>query len=172
VCAFSTNSKRGSHEQRYYHRDRLGKEQLFGARRVREYEHAIEAHAREDRAAQIAVKRQGIGPITASAIVATVGDVHQFENGRQFCAWLGLVPRQHSTGGKQRRGHITGRGDPYLRTLLVMGARSVLQRAVGKNDPLSRWALAVRARRGYHRAYVAVAAKNARVVWAMLKHTA
>jgi len=84
----------------------------------------------------------------------------------------GLVPRQHSTGGKQRLGHITGRGDPYLRTLLVMGARSVLQRAVGKNDPLSRWALAVRARRGYHRACVAVAAKNARVLWAMLSHGA
>jgi transposase len=140
--------------------------------RVREYEHAIEAHARENRAAQIALKRQGVGPITASALVATVGDVHEFKNGRQFSAWLGLVPRQHSTGGKQRLGHITGRGDPYLRTLLVMGARSVLQRAVGKDDPLSRWALAVRARRGYHCACVAVAAKNARVVWAMLKHGA
>jgi transposase len=136
--------------------------------RVREYEHAIEAHARESQAAQLAQQRQGIGPITASAIVASVGDVREFKNGRQFSAWLGLVPRQHSTGGKQRLGHITGRGDPYLRTLLVMGARSVLQRATRESDPLSRWALAVRARRGYHRACVAVAAKNARVVWAML----
>jgi transposase len=136
--------------------------------RVREYEQAIEAHARESRAAQLAQQRQGIGPLTASAIVATVGDVREFKNGRQFSAWLGLVPRQHSTGGKQRLGHITGRGDPYLRTLLVMGARSVLQRAAGQSDPLSRWALAVRARRGYHRACIAVAAKNARVVWAML----
>ena len=138
--------------------------------RVRAYEHSIEAHARENPAAQLALKRQGVGPITASAIVATVGDVREFKNGRQFSAWLGLVPRQHSTGGKQRLGHITSRGDPYLRTLLVMGARSVLQRAVGKTDPLSRWALAVRARRGYHRACIAVAAKNARVVWAMLNH--
>ena len=64
--------------------------------------------------------------------MASVGDVREFKNGRQFSAWLGLVPRQHSTGGKQRLGHITGRGDPYLRTLLVMGARSVLQRASAK----------------------------------------
>ncbi len=136
--------------------------------RVREYEHSIEAHAREHCGARLAQQRQGIGPITASAIIASVGNLREFKNGRQFSAWLGLVPRQHSTGGKQRLGHITGRGDPYLRTLLVMGARSVLQRAAGQTDPLSRWALAVRARRGYHRACVAVAAKNARVVWAML----
>ena len=84
--------------------------------RVRAYEHSIEAHARENPAAQLALKRQGVGPITASAIVATVGDVREFKNGRQFSAWLGLVPRQHSTGGKQRLGHITSRGDPYLRT--------------------------------------------------------
>jgi len=136
--------------------------------RVREYEHAIEAHARESQPAQLAQQRQGIGPLTASAIVASVGDAREFKNGRQFSAWLGFAPRQHSTGGKQRLGHITGRGDPYLRTLLVMGARSVLQRAPGQNDPLSRWALALRAQRGYHRACIAVAAKNARVVWAML----
>ena len=148
-------------------RDLLEHIRLLDAR-VREYEHSIEAHARENQAAQLALKRQGIGPITASAIVASVGDLHEFKNGRQFSAWLGLVPRQHSTGGKQRLGHITGRGDPYLRTLLVMGARSVLQRALAKDDSLSRWALPVRARRGYHRACVAVAAKNARVVWAML----
>jgi transposase len=136
--------------------------------RVRQYELMIQAHAREERAAQLAQQRPGVGPITASAIVASIGNVREFKNGRQFSAWLGLVPRQHSTGGKQRLGRITGRGDPYLRTLLVMGARSVLQRAAGQSDPLSRWAMAVRARRGYHRACVAVAAKNARIVWAML----
>jgi transposase len=140
--------------------------------RVREYERLIQAHARQHPAARLALSRSGVGPITASAIAATVANFSEFKNGRQFAAWLGLVPRQHSTGGKQRLGHITGRGDPYLRTLLVMGARSVLQRAGRQNDPLSRWALAVRARRGYHRACVAVAAKNARVVWAMLSHAA
>jgi transposase len=140
--------------------------------RVKEYERSIEAHAREHDAAQLIQQRLGIGPMSASAIVASVGDVLEFKNGRQFSAWLGLVPRQHSTGGKQRLGHITGRGDPYLRTLLVMGARSVLQRASSQSDPLSRWALAVRVRRGYHRACIAVAAKNARVVWAMLNQHA
>jgi Transposase IS116/IS110/IS902 family len=80
----------------------------------------------------------------------------------------GLVPRQYSTGGKTRLGHITKRGDPYLRTLLVMGARAVLQRALSLTDPFSRWALAVRERRGYHRACIAIAAKNARVAWALL----
>jgi transposase len=133
-----------------------------------EYEREIKAHASSNALACRAQTRLGIGPITASALVATVGNGRDFKNGRQFAAWLGLVPRQHSTGGKTRLGHITKRGDPYLRTLLVMGARAVLQRAVSLTDPLSRWALAVRERRGYHRACVAIAAKNARVAWALL----
>lgn len=133
-----------------------------------EYEHEIKAHVRTNALARRAQTRLGIGPITASALVATVGNGHDFKNGRQFAAWLGLVPRQYSTGGKTRLGHITKRGDPYLRTLLVMGARAVLQRAPSLTDPLSRWALAVRERRGYHRACIAIAAKNARVAWALL----
>jgi transposase len=138
--------------------------------RIREYEHEIEAHARHNAAMRFAQQRPGIGPITASAIVASIGDAHDFKNGRQFSAWLGLVPKQHSTGGKARLGHITRRGDTYLRTLLVMGARSVLQRAARQSDPLSKWALTIKERRGYHRACVAIASKNARVVWAMLVH--
>ncbi len=133
-----------------------------------EYEREISSHVRTHALAQRAHTRQGIEPITASAIVASVGNGHDFKNGRQFAAWLGLVPRQYSTGGKARLGHITKRGDPYLRTLLIMGARSVLQRAARLTDPFSRWALAVQARRGYHRACVAIAAKNARVVWALI----
>jgi len=125
-----------------------------------------------EHAARLAAKtleyEHEIRPITASALVATVGNGHDFKNGRQFAAWLGLVPRQYSTGGKTRLGHITKRGDPYLRTLLVMGARAVLQRAASLTDPLSQWALAVRERRGYHRACIAIAAKNARVAWALL----
>jgi transposase len=136
--------------------------------RVLEYTRRIEAHARADELARRAQARMGVGPITASAIIATVGDAGEFKNGRQFAAWLGLVPRQHSTGGKARLGQITRCGDGYIRTLLVMGARAVLQRAVRERDPLSRWAQALRERRGYHRACVAVAAKNARVVWALL----
>ncbi len=143
------------------HADRLADKAL-------EYEREIRQEVRGNDLARAALKRQGIGPITASALVATVGNGHDFKNGRQFAAWLGLVPRQYSTGGKTRLGHITKRGDPYLRTLLVMGARAVLQRAARESDPLSRWALALQQRRGYHRACVAVAAKNARVCWALL----
>lgn len=91
-----------------------------------------------------------------------------FSNGRQFAAWLGLVPRQWSTGGKARLGRTTKRGDAYLRTLLIMGARAALQMATGRDDKLSRWALSVKERSGYHKAVVALAAKNARIVWAML----
>ena len=133
-----------------------------------EYERQIKAAARGNTLVRRAQTRRGIGPLTASALVATVGNGHDFKNGRQFAAWLGLVPRQYSTGGKTRLGHITKRGDPYLRTLFVMGARAVLQRAARLKDPFSRWALAVQTRRGYHRACVAVAAKNARVAWALL----
>jgi transposase len=105
----------------------------------------------------------GIGPLTASAITATIATGHEFANGRQFAAWLGLVPRQYSTGGKPKLGRITKRGDAYLRTLLMLGARAVLQSAAQKTDRLSRWATALRARRGYHRTIIAVAAKNARM---------
>ena len=128
----------------------------------------IKIHVRSNALARRAQTRLGIGPITASALVATVGNGHDFKNGRQFAAWLGLVPRQYSSGGKTRLGHITKRGDPYLRTLLVMGARAVLQRAASLTDPLSRWALAVRERPGYYRACIAIAAKNAPVAWALL----
>lgn len=136
--------------------------------RVREYEREIRLSVRDNALAQRAQSRQGIGPITASALVATVGNGHDFKSGRQFAAWLGMVPRRYSTGGKTRLGHITKHGDAYLRTLLVMGARSVLQRAARQSDPLSRWALALQSRRGYHRACVAIAAKNARIAWALL----
>jgi transposase len=110
----------------------------------------------------------GVGPLTASALTASIASGHEFLDGRQFAAWLGLVPRQYSTGGKARLGRITKRGDAYLRTLLMLGARAVLHSAAQKTDRLSRWAMALRARRGYHRAIIAVAAKNARIIWALL----
>jgi transposase len=137
-------------------------------RKASEYERQIKQHVRDHALARRAQERQGVGPITASAVVATIGNGRDFKNGRQFAAWLGLVPRQYSTGGKSRLGHITKRGDRYLRSLLVMGARAVLQRAARAQDPFSRWARALQLRRGYHRACVAIAAKNARVLWAML----
>jgi transposase len=110
----------------------------------------------------------GVGPLTALAVVSSVGPAHEFRSARQFAAWLELVPSQWSTGGKSRLGHITKRGDVYLRMLLVLGARVVLQTAARRTDRMSRWAVAVQARRGYHRAAVAIAAKNARIIWALL----
>ena len=110
----------------------------------------------------------GIGSLTATALVAAVSDASAFKNGRQFAAWIGLVPGQYSTGGKTRLGHISKRGDAYLRNLLVQGARSVLHTAAAHRDPVSRWALELQPRRGYYRTLVAIANKNARIAWALL----
>jgi transposase len=121
----------------------------------------------DDRAKQL-MGVPGIGPTTASALLASIGNGHDFDNGRQMAAWLGLVPGQYSSGGKQRLGRITKAGDGYLRSLLILGARAVLVAAPGKQDRLSRWATSLAERRGYWKAVVAIAAKNARMAWAML----
>jgi transposase len=110
----------------------------------------------------------GIGPITATAIVAAVGRADGFRNGRHLAAWLGLVPRQHSSGGKSQLYGISKRGDKYLRTLLIHGARSILIRVSGKLDARSRWLQELIARRGYNRACVALANKNARIIQVLL----
>ena len=110
----------------------------------------------------------GIGPITATALIAAVGDVGGFTNGRQFAAWLGLVPKQHSTGGQTRLLGISKRGDSYLRKLLVHGARATLRWARTKTDSRSQWIRGLLERRGWNRTAVAVANKNARIVWAVL----
>jgi transposase len=136
--------------------------------RIDAYDKEIEAQARLSEPARRLMKIRGIGPTTALAIVATVGNAREFKNGRQFAAWIGLVPGQYSTGGKSRLGHISKRGDAYLRNLLVQGARSVLQTAPAHHDRLSRWALELRERRGYYRTLVAIANKNARIAWALL----
>lgn len=112
----------------------------------------------------------GIGPITASALVATIGNAKAFQHGRQLAAWIGLVPRQHSSGGKTRLHGISKRGDIYLRTLLIHGARSVLRVAARHTDPTTRWLKGVQARRNANIAAVALANKHARVVWALLAH--
>ena len=114
----------------------------------------------------------GVGPITATAIVAAVGEAKEFKNGRHLAAWLGLVPRQYSSGGKSRLKGISKRGDTYLRTLLIHGARSVLRYTAGKTDARSRWLQDLIARRGYNRAAVALANKNARVIQALLSSEA
>ncbi|MGH7604689.1 MAG: IS110 family transposase [Gemmatimonadaceae bacterium] len=138
--------------------------------RIEGYDDRIHEQAKLSEPAQRLMKVRGIGATTALAIVATVGNAREFRNGRQFAAWIGLVPGQYSTGGKTRLGHISKRGDAYLRNLLVQGARSVLQTASQHTDRLSRWALELQARRGYYRTLVAIANKNARIAWALLAH--
>jgi len=110
----------------------------------------------------------GIGPVTASALVATIGDAKAFENARQLAAWMGLVPRQHSTGGKARLLGISKRGDTYLRTLLIHGARSAILAAQRKALKEDSWLGQLLLRRNPNVAAVALANKNARVVWALL----
>lgn len=128
----------------------------------------IAAHVKADAQATQAASLIGISPLTASALVASVGDFKQFGNARQFGAWLGLVPRQNSSGGKASLGRITKRGDPYLRTLLILGARVAVMTAHHRKDRISQWALGLRERLGWQKAVVALANKNARILWAML----
>ena len=126
----------------------------------------IANHVRCD--ARAAATLQGIGPITASALVASVGDFNQFDNARQFGAWLGLVPSQNSTGGKASLGRITKRGDDYLRTLLIQGAKSAVMSAGKRSDRISLWLVQLKERVGWQKAVVALANKNARILWAVL----
>jgi transposase len=113
-------------------------------------------------------KVRGVGPIIATAVVAAAGNATEFKNGRQFAAWLGLTPRQHSSSGRQRLFGITKRGNAYLRMLLVHGARSVVQQAGKHSDVLSRWILELQTRRGTNITVVALANKIARTIWVLL----
>ncbi|MDR3413797.1 MAG: IS110 family transposase [Formivibrio sp.] len=138
--------------------------------RIGEYDAAIQEAARQDERSRRLMALPGIGPTTASALLASIGIGHDFANGRQLTAWLGLTPGQYSSGGKTRLGRITKAGDAYLRSLLVMGASAVLSGLGDKQDRFSRWARNLQERRGYWKAVVAIAAKNARLCWAILKY--
>ena len=135
---------------------------------VEHYERELRALAQLSEPAQRLMQINGIGPITATALVASVGDARVFKNGRQFAAWLGLTPRQYSSGGITRLGRITKRGDRYLRMLLVHGARALLRFVNRKADARSAWAKALKERRHVNIAAVALAAKHARIIWALL----
>lgn len=137
--------------------------------RIAQYDRHLQAMAAEDARARQLTRLSGIGTTTATCLLAMIGNGHDFSCGRQFAAWLGLVPGQYSSGGKARLGRITKAGDPYLRTLLILGARAVLAAAKNKTDAVSRWAVALAERRGYWKAVVAIAAKNARMAWAVLR---
>lgn len=148
--------------------ERLGAHLKELDKQVKELEVQLRSWHQENPASQKLAKVPGIGPLTASALVATIGDATQFKHGRQLAAWLGLVPRQHSSGGKQTLLGISKRGDSYLRTLLVHGARAVLRVAVRKAQHAGSWLAGVMARRHHNVAVVALANKNARIVWALL----
>ena len=112
----------------------------------------------------------GVGPLIATALVASIPDPHAFKSGRDLSAWIGLVPRQHSTGGKERLGHISKAGNRYLRTLLVVGALSVIRRAKETGSTRRAWLLALMERRSAKVAAIALANKIARTAWAMMAH--
>ena len=132
------------------------------------YDRELEHFAKHSEGARRLMSVPGVGAITATALLASAGDPTQFKNGRQFAAWLGLTPRQYTTGGKIRLGRITKKGDAYLRMLLIHGTRAVLASLKEKSDRLSAWVRALIERRGYKRAAVALAAKNARILWALM----
>jgi transposase len=137
-------------------------------RRITSYDRRIREIFRNSEPYQRLGKIEGIGPITATALIAAVGDRTCFKNGRQFAAWLGLVPKQRSRGGRARLVGISKRGDRCLRTLMIHDARAALARAGGKQDPKSLWLAKLRQSRHTNVAAVALANKNAKVVWAML----
>lgn len=130
----------------------------------------IEQSAKRDVRCRELMKVEGIGPVTASAFVATVGDPSVFKNGRELSAWLGLVPKQYSSGNKLRLGGISKRGDCYLRKLLIQGAHAVVRICEKKTDRKSLWVADKKRARGYNLSAVALANKNARVAWALLAH--
>jgi transposase len=149
---------------------RLGEHLKELDRQVGELELQIQLWHREHDASRKLAQIPGIGPITASALVASIGDAKSFKNGRQLAAWLGLVPRQHSTGGKSTLLGISKRGDTYLRMLLIHGARSVIRVAERKVGYAESWLGRLIGRRHPNVAAVALANKNARIVWALLKY--
>src|SRR5450759_329038 len=128
----------------------------------------INAHVKDDAQAKAAKELVGVGPVTASAEVAKVGEFKQFKNGAQEGAWVGLTKRQNSSGGKNSLGGITKRGDMYLRMLMIQGAKSAVMTAHKRGDPISKWLYELREKSGWQKAAVAMANKNARILWAMM----
>lgn len=138
--------------------------------RIAELDREITVIAQQDVAAQRLQQLRGIGPLIATALITAVGNADQFSNGRQMAASLGLTPRQNSSGGKDRLLGISKRGDAYLRTILIHGARSVIRTAGQKEDRLSQWINSLMERRHPNVVAVALANKTVRIAWAMLRH--
>ena len=149
-------------------------EQLWGTLQcintdIAGYDRELMQQAKGDERAKRLMTIPGVGELTATGIIASVPDSGLFKDGRQFAAWLGLVPRQYTTGNKIRLGRITKKGDQYLRTCLVHGARAVVASLGAKQDHVSCWLRALIERRGYLRAVVALASRNARSIWTLLQ---
>ena len=138
-------------------------------RRIASFDKKIDRVCRINEAYQRIAKIKGVGPKTATAIIAAIGDGSEFKNGRHLSAWVGLVPRQHSSGERTVLLGISKRGSQHLRSLLVHGARTVVRTAARKTDPFNAWVNKLHERRGFNRATVAVANKNARIIWAVLR---
>jgi transposase len=132
------------------------------------YDREIEGLVKQDERCQQLMKIEGVGPVTASGVVAAVGDAKVFKRGRELAAWLGLVPKQRSSGNTIRLLGISKRGDRYLRTLLIHGARAVVNVSGGKSDTRSQWIMDKKQRADHNKAAVALANKNARIIWAVL----
>jgi len=137
-------------------------------KKIKEYEESLKTVFQANKNCQKIAKIEGIGLITATAIIADIGDAKVFKNGRHLAAFLGLVPRQHSSGNKERILGISKRGDTYIRTLLIHGARSAMLAVTNKTDRKSLWIKSLKERRGTNIAAVALANKNARMIWALL----
>lgn len=134
----------------------------------KKYQRQIERQANQDILCQEIMKIEGVGPLIASATVATIGDAKLFKNGREVAAWLGLVPKQHSSGNKVRLLGISKRGDHYVRKLLIQGARSAVKNCERKTDMKNKWIADKKQRCGFNKAAVALANKNARIIWAVM----
>ena len=137
--------------------------------RIASFDKKIERVFRASEDCQRIARIKGVGPKTATAVIAAIGDGTEFKNGRHLAAWVGLVPRQHSSGQRTVLLGISKRGSQHLRSLLVHGARSVVRTAAGKADPFNTWVNQLHRRRGFNRATVVVANKNARIIWAVLR---
>ncbi len=136
--------------------------------RIDEADELVKKTARENEACQRLVAIPGIGPVTATAVIAAIGNGGAFHKGREFAAWMGLVPREHSTGGKQKLLGISKRGNSYLRRLFVQGARAVMQQRTKQSSGLSAWLAQLTPRSHRNVAGVALANKLARMAWAVL----
>jgi transposase len=135
--------------------------------RIKSFDKQIEAHLQTNEECQRVLQIEGVGPLTATAVVASIGDIRNFKSASQFAAWLGLVPRQNSSGGKTQLLGISKRGDSYLRCLLVHGARAALGYAA-RVDKLTDWQQSLLQRKAYNKVVVAMAHRTARRIWAVL----